>query len=406
MSLMNKNLIKQAPVILCRLLSPITEKLTAQRDLELLLENPLLLDKAVECANKHFVIANLYAELQRHSLLPYLPSDLLDYLHCQHDFMLSRNQRLHKQAQSILTLLNEVNLVPLLMKGGDTLFYDLYPTQGCRFMSDLDILLPPDVDSMLVAQEQLFAQGYFVPKEYQSIKETPSSHHAAPIYKEGDDCGVELHYKPLNRKSGSLLTTKDAFASAIPVTSLDSVGIEALAFTPTHKILHCFIHSEISHGYQLTDRLDIRQMGYFSRLLNYYADIIDWVWLREQLKAHSYTHYFSVYCYKVQRLFGWPDSVPLFTGELPSEKVLKLKYQSALESAMSQYYPLRRFHHGLLHILGMFKRERLQGQFEFSIDDYSSHTRAILFKGRALIASFSKPNVITKQVRATFSRKW
>lgn len=347
----------------------------------------------IECANRHFVVATLYAQLQQRGLLSHLPPDLQNYLQTMHTLQQERNQRLQQQTRFILHTFNQAGLTPLLMKGGDTLFYDLYPSHGSRFMSDLDILMP---DGTVPLGQQLLAdQGYSVPEKYQDYPEVIDHHHATPIYKTGDDCAIELHYKPLSRTSGNLLSIADAFQDSQPVFKLIPDNLQALSLSPTHKVLHCFIHSEISHGYGKTDTLDIRQMDYFVRLIRYYRDEIDWVALQASLEKAGLLQDWSMYHYKAQQLFGLEEVVPAST--LP-EKLRQRRYQAALISAMSHYYPWRRVKLGLLHLSGVLSRERLRGLFV--INSPQDHFRAIIKRSQQLTAQYARsPARLAKRIQ-------
>ena len=398
-----KQLIQQAPVTLCQLLSPFTTQTIAETELQSLLSQPLLLDKVIECASQHFVAGALYAQLQHHGLLPTLPVDLRDFLSCQHTFMKDRNQRLKQQLQGIIRLLDDEGHIPQIMKGGDTLFYDLYPTLGCRFMSDFDILLP--VGEVPKARATLVKHGYAVPKKYQAIKESPLSHHAVPIYKEGDDCAVELHYHPLSYKADALLTTEMAFANSEAITTLDSNTAQALRLSPTDKVMHCFVHSEICHGFQENDWLDIRQLDYFSRLLQQHKETIDWTLLENRLAKKGHLADFAVYCSKARLLFGWPVGVPLFEEYLPSTRIVEKRYRAALSSAMSQHYPLQRLFYGLKFVVSVFAPKYLEVQFDLTIDSPLDYLKAVSRKVMLLGRRLLKPVAFFRQLKAIFTTK-
>lgn len=378
---MDKTLIKKAPIILCQLLSPYTTEESVKTEVICLTNNPLLLEKVIECANRHLVATTLYARLHQANLLQNLPTNLLSYLQVLHSLQQERNQRLKLQLQSILKTLNKAGLTPLLLKGSDTLCYELYPSIGSRFMSDLDILMPEG--SIPIAKKLLFNQGYVVPEQYTHIPEHPNAHHAPPIYKARNDCAIELHYKPLNYKSGNILSTNEAFKNGQPINNLQKYSLNALTLSPTHKVLHCFIHSEISHGYANTDTLDIRQMDYFVRLTHYYNDKIDWKDLENLIDEAGFAEEWATYHYKARQLFDIPKTVQ---STHINEAKLEQRYQSALMSAMSLYYPWRRLKLGLKHLANTFSRERLKGQF--TINGSRDHFLAIAQRLHQLIRQY------------------
>jgi hypothetical protein len=392
---MDKSLLKQAPTTLCQLLSPFTHPRDAVTQLVALVANQPLLEKTIECANRHFVAATLYAQLQQHRLLSHLPPDLHDYLRTVHELQQARNQRLEQQMRFILHTFNQAQITPLLLKGGDTLFYYLYPTSGARFMSDLDILMPAGTVSR--GQQLLANQGYAIPDKYKNILTGIDPHHAIPIYKEGDDCAIELHYKPLSHRPGNLLISDEVFQNSQPVISLLQGNLHARSLSPNHKVLHCFIHSEISHGYGQTDMLDIRQMDYFVRLVKYYQDEIDWTTLQAIVEHAGLTQDWAVYHYKAQQLFGLPNTNTVSSAHILAN-VFQQRYQAALVSAMSQYYPWRSVKLGLLHLSGVFSRERLGGIFV--INSPQDHLWAVIKRLQQLTAQYAlSPASLAKRIQ-------
>jgi hypothetical protein len=169
----------------------------------------------------------------------------------------------------------------------------------------------------------------------------------------------------------------------------------AVSLSPTHKVLHCFIHSEISHGYRQTDTLDIRQMDYFVRLVKHYQIEIDWVMLQTLLEQAGFAEDWAVYHDKAQRFFGLPAVVSL--SSLP-DQWLQQRYQSALTSAMSQYYPWRRMKLGWLHLFGALSRERLDGLF--IINSRQAYFWAVMKRLQQLFVQYAfSPASLVKRIQ-------
>lgn len=392
---MGKKLIPLAPVALCRLLSPYTTPVAFIQQLDSVLEQPALLELVVECANRHMLMGTLYACLREHQQLQRLPGQLRDYLHCQHTFMQARNQRLREQTLGIITPLNQMGVTPLLLKGSDTLFYPLYPDQGCRFMSDLDILLPSG--TMPVAQQALAAQGYAVPEQYQQAKLGPNPHHDIPLYKSGHDCAIELHYQPLSYKAGTVLDTENAFAASLASSEGEPNPAQFRALSPTHKLLHSFIHSEICHSDDRHDRLSIRQLDYFVRLLNQFQGQLDWPWLAQHLDQHGYQDAFARYAYKARQLYDVPQAaLPVAIVQAVSP-TWQRRYGIALKMAMRGHYPGLRFKQGLGHLLSVFEKQRLAGQYP--TEKRGDYAWAVVRKAGSLLRRCANPRRLALELR-------
>lgn len=86
---------------------------------------------------------------------------------------------------------------------------------------------------------------------------------------------------------------------------------------------------------------------------------------------------------------------------------MQQRYHSALDSTMSQYYPLRRLRYGLMHLLGLFARKRLRMQFDFTLDSRLNYMAAVMLKMLRIIKkALGQPIRFFKQVNNVFRRVW
>lgn len=387
---MNKKLLRLAPKVLCILLSPATTKDQAETQLKELIALPQLLDLVIECANRHMLAATLYSCLTKHQLIDYLPSILKDYLSYQHNFILNRNLNIKQQYKNITKVFNERNITPLALKGGDTLLYNLYPDYGCRFMSDLDILIPED--KLDLAKDLLIKVGYDIPTQYQGLKENPESHHLTPIYKEGEPCAIELHRQPLNYKCKNIISASEAFESA------HYRSFNTLTLNANYKIIHCFIHSEISHGYHKKNYLSLRQMDYFVRLLYFYQKNIDWLFIKNKLSNFGYLDDFLFYCYIADKLFTLPENFLRATqiNNHHNSKKLLNRYYSSLDSTLITHHPLKRLTYGFLNLSNIYNRSNLENAYQ--IENNIDYFMAVSKKTITIFGRFMKnPANTTKQ---------
>jgi hypothetical protein len=379
MLLSRTSTIRQIPVLLCQLLSPGMADHETESILQYLIKNPSLLDAVVACANQHMVITTLYAQLHSKHQLQLLPKNLLDYMQAMYHWQRIRNQRIRQQASAGIRILNENGIRPLLLKGLDTLFYDLYPATGARFMIDVDILIA--AADIRKAQAVMLQHGYEIPEEYRGIKQNKQAHHLLPLYKKGHDFTVELHVKPLNKNCGDLLTAYAAFkASQILHTHYRDLRIDADTLSPEHKIIHAFAHSEISHDNKRHDKLDIRQMDYFVRLVTYYEQF-DRDKIERTLAAHGLSQEFQVYCYKARHLFSAPiEKITIQADNLPVQRTLHRRYHNTLKSAALAYYPWRRYYLGISQLLALFGRTRLGREYE--VTTWAQYIAAIFMQAK------------------------
>ena len=86
-----------------------------------------------------------------------LPDDLRAYLAAIHEAATLRNRRLHAQLAHVAAALNEIDIVPVALKGAIRLVDGLWPDPALRFMHDLDLLVP--AESLARGQRQLDGLG-------------------------------------------------------------------------------------------------------------------------------------------------------------------------------------------------------------------------------------------------------
>lgn len=328
---MSGSTLKQAPVVLCHLLSPFSDKATVESLLKRLNQNEPLSDRVIELANRNFLIPTLFHQLDSHRLTSLLKPDLLEYMQAMADFMEERNTQLTRQLSEVVKILNENEITPLIMKGGAVLFSDLYPDKKSRFMIDLDLLLP--VGEVSAAKEILEGQGYATIEKYRDKIVTSENQHIPPLHRDGEPCTVEIHLKPLRTKYQHFLSGKECFQHARRISELSGQGLNALRMSPEHLVIHCFVHSELADKNHESGILELRQLDYFVRLLHHYQESLDWEYCASKITTEYDQFAFDLYLYKANQLFGAP--IPLLSGSSEKQK-LASSYQDALKSCYPQ----------------------------------------------------------------------
>ena len=155
---------QHAPELLCQILSPYSSTKHVGKVLKLLLDDEELLDLIIELANRYFLIPTFYSQLCSHELEKQLSEELLDFLVEMTNFMQERSKSLVSLTEEIVAISNKEGITPLLIKGSGTLFSDMYPDTGIRFMSDLDILFK-EKDALIIFS-LLQTYGFSVPEKY------------------------------------------------------------------------------------------------------------------------------------------------------------------------------------------------------------------------------------------------
>ena len=242
----------------------------------------------VKLANTHFLTAALYYSLLQNNLLKYITDkELLDYLKNIYNINLKRNQKIVTQSVEISNILLLQNIRPVFLKGTASLLQNDYPDLGMRFLSDIDFLVQENVHND--ATELLKEANYL---SHANTSKNPDWHHSPPMYHEKWDMVIEIHRYVLPYK----------FLSIIPTEQSNQVKNEKYQnifnLTPTYRLLHAYIHSEIVDGHYYTKTINLRQLYEIAILVQKYQYEIDWVELKMILtKEHNYkkfTHTLSL----------------------------------------------------------------------------------------------------------------
>jgi hypothetical protein len=179
-----------------------------------------------------------------------LPDDLRAFLEAIHDAATLRNQRLRAQLVHVATVLNEVSVVPVALKGAIRLVDGLWPDIALRFMHDLDLLVP--ADELARGQQRLVAEGWRVI----GTLEEGDGHHVVLAHPEAE-ARVELHRIPLTAPHEALLPATRMLARARPLLLGDAtVAVPAL----DDQLVHLVAHGMVQHAFLYNGRFVLRDL--------------------------------------------------------------------------------------------------------------------------------------------------
>ena len=179
-----------------------------------------------------------------------LPDELRAYLAEIRLAAAERNQSLHAQLEQVATALNEVDIVPVALKGAIRLVDGLWPDQALRFMHDLDLLVP--ADGLWRGQRRLIAQGW----QLAAGLEDGEGHHVALIHPDAE-ARLELHRSVLPAPHDLLLPAMRVLARARPVPIGDAtLAIPALEDQLVHLVAHGMVH----HAFLYNGRFLLRDL--------------------------------------------------------------------------------------------------------------------------------------------------
>ena len=167
---------------------------------------------------------------------------------------LERREAQRQALVSIVARLNEVGLVPLLLKGARSLWLG---QPHWRAMRDLDVLVDGPKDAAR-AQEALRADGYSTSPDAAYDRDF---HHEDNLYRHDLPGWLEIHRRGAALRGETLLPTRELFAEGI---ATDMGGATALVLPPAFDLLHTLIHHHLGHWEVYNGRLDLKGLLEFA----------------------------------------------------------------------------------------------------------------------------------------------
>ncbi|WP_093920726.1 nucleotidyltransferase family protein [Sunxiuqinia elliptica] len=209
-------------------------------------------EEFVRLCSNHLILPAIFRRFEQHQLLSYLPNDLVEHLHEVYVLNVERNEAILAQVEKIVALLNEHGIKPTFLKGVAHLLDCVYDDLGDRMMSDIDFLV--DEASYLPAAEILLNAGYLQDRPVSSYSKVEELKHYPRLFHPHYVASVEVHRIPVDAEFASWFSSSQVRGEQVEVKSLDG------CFVPSdrHKIVHNFIHSQLSNEGDLFGRISLR----------------------------------------------------------------------------------------------------------------------------------------------------
>jgi hypothetical protein len=255
-------------------------------------------------ANINLVTPLLWVGLREKGLINKLPEDFCTYLAELHRQNTLRNNHILRQLLEIAQALNRHEIVPVVLKGAAYLLTETFPDSGTRIMSDLDLLVPKEHFSLSV--EVLQTLDYDTEEE---LKEKyRNHHHYAPLLRPGEFASVDLHHTLLYKTASKMLPTNIAWKQ-IESLKINSVHLQVLS--PTYRLLHNILHSEIVDRNYQKGVIPLRELSDLVYTHHRYKQTLDWSTVETTLARHGKQNILRSYLYLAQRYLGMALPTPV-----------------------------------------------------------------------------------------------
>ncbi|RLA68686.1 MAG: hypothetical protein DRG09_07470, partial [Epsilonproteobacteria bacterium] len=251
----------------------------------------------VEIANTHFLTAALYFSLFDKELLNLIQDDeLIAYLEQIYTINLHRNQHIIEQSKDMTEILLEKDIKPVFLKGTASLLENDYRDVGMRFLSDIDFCIFES--DFTQAKEKLLSVGYIPDMSDPGIKDIEKHHHWWPMYHQDWDIIIEIHKSILTFPYSHLLECSENTCQN------SSYYPEMTMLSPTFRLIHTYIHSDIVDRNYALKKMDLRQLYEMSIIIDNHISQIDWKYIEDFFKREKLWNQFNNRLCLINALFN------------------------------------------------------------------------------------------------------
>jgi hypothetical protein len=253
----------------------------------------------------------------------------------------SRNTHLRNEAMEVARALNEIDVVPVFLKGSAGLLAGLYDDPGIRVMSDLDVLVPPDSGDDSVSC--LRTLGYFQTDGTRH----PRMHSFCTLARVARLAPVDLHREVLAYPHERLLPARDVLIDAVEHRR---DGVTFAVPCVTHQIILNVGHAQLNdHGYVL-GHLPLRSLHDLALMVQGEQDQIDWKQIENRFLAIGNRKALDFHCFAARELL---DAEPeAGSGPSPFTRFLLRRAHFMID-----HPGMQRISHRFIRVVLLLKRE-------------------------------------------------
>lgn len=255
----------------------------------------------IRAAAAEFLLPELRRRLREIPLE--IPSEMDDFLAAVEDVNRQRNEQILDEATAIARVLNGVGIEPVFLKGAAYLIEDVYSGRGCRYLCDLDLLIPACRSAE--AADAMEHEGY-LPDTRDGMACFRHHHPQLQRARASDGSGsapVELHHSLGHGVSCRLLNGEDVFQAS---RLLEWRGVRIRVPSPEHLVTHLILHSQIHHTYSERMWPPLRAMRDLVMLSRHFGPRLDWAAVHERFRVHGEESTLLLHLLQVKAALGMP----------------------------------------------------------------------------------------------------
>lgn len=233
--------------------------------------------------------------LHQRTLTDQAPPLIQRYLDAMLRLNRSRNERLQHEAMEIAAILNEIDVVPVFLKGAAGLLTGLHDDPAVRVMSDLDIVVPTECSNQ--CRKHLVARGY----ERAPTLPHPRQKGIDTYVRASSTAPIDLHHEVMEYQYQNLLSGAQICAESVAHIR---DGIRFAVPSPTHQIIINIGQSQLNDHACWYGNLALRTMNDFACLTRVMHDQIDWQRIESKFAQTGHTLALGFYCHAVHQMLG------------------------------------------------------------------------------------------------------
>jgi hypothetical protein len=254
----------------------------------------------IRAASRELVLPALSDRLRQIGVQP--PPEVAEFLATVEDLNCARNFRILEEMKAIAAILNGVGIEPVALKGAAFLLAGVYPKPGCRYLCDLDLLVPHS--DLGAAAEALERDGY-----RQDARDAMARfrHHYPQLQRPCVDgfgsAPVELHHSLGHGISRKILSGEEMLRGS-QVAEWNGVRIRVPS--PEHLATHLILHSQIHHCYSERIWPPIRAMYDLAVLDRHFGSRLNWADVQRRFQSCGRKNTLLLHLLQVRNALGMP----------------------------------------------------------------------------------------------------
>ncbi len=265
-------------------------------------------EELVRAAASTFVLPAMHQRLDEVGVQA--PPEIARFLEGVEDLNCERNMRILEEIRDVACLLNEAGIEPVALKGAAFLLTGVYPKLGCRYLCDLDLLVPSS--QLGAAAEALERDGYAQDRRDPLAR---FRHHYPQLQRPrgADGSGsvpVELHHSLGHGLSRKLLPGEDMHREA---RVMEWRGVRIRIPSPEHLVTHLILHSQVHHSYSERIWPPLRAIYDLAVIDRHFGARLNWNEVRERFRVRGQESSLLLHLLQTRETLGMP--LP-FTFEL------------------------------------------------------------------------------------------